>query len=76
MMQYAVGVAQQGILSTSLRPLFVRSFASGAALIMNRFGVPEDVLKLTHNNLSPLDPSTLGENEVLINILAVSGKIS
>ena len=48
----------------------LRPFASGAALIMHEFGAPEEVLKLADHALP--NPESLGDNEVLINILAVS----
>jgi len=46
-----------------------RSYASAAALVLNQFGVPENVLKLAHVDVP--SPDSLKENEVLINIMAV-----
>ena len=50
--------------------LLSNSYSTGAALVMTEFGVPEQVLKLTDHVLP--SPTTLGDTEVLINILAVS----
>lgn len=59
-----LGTAAAAVATTS-----ARSYASTAALVLREFGVPEHVLKLTNVEV-PL-PESLGENEVLINILAV-----
>jgi hypothetical protein len=57
--------------STAATAAFTRrSYASAAALVMSEFGVPEHVLKLATVDI-PL-PESLRDNEVLINILAVS----
>jgi hypothetical protein len=87
-MRNAAGLVQRILLNSSLQLPFTtsavrsaaaaaavatasaRSYASSAALIMTEFGVPEHVLKLSSVEI-PL-PESLGENEVLINILAVS----
>lgn len=50
--------------------LATRSFATGAALVMEKFGVPEQVLRL-NTDVGPPSPESLGDHDVLINILAV-----
>jgi hypothetical protein len=47
----------------------LRCYSKSAALVIDDFGVPEKVLKL-HDYEVP-SPEKLGDNEVLINILAV-----
>ena len=47
----------------------LRCYSKSAALVIDDFGVPEKVLKL-HDYEVPA-PDKLGDNEVLINILAV-----
>lgn len=47
----------------------LRCYSKSAALVIDDFGVPEKVLKL-HDYEVP-SPDKLGDNEVLINILAV-----
>lgn len=50
-----------------------RCYSKSAALVIDDFGVPEKVLKL-HDYEVP-SPDKLGDNEVLINILAVRQSI-
>ena len=57
------------ILASSLNPM-VRGYASSAGLVMQEFGTPEKVLKFAEQAIPAAD--TLGDNEVIINILAVS----
>jgi hypothetical protein len=84
-MRNAAGVLQRVLFSPSLRlpsttsvlgtaaaavaTTSARAYASTAALVLNEFGVPENVLKLA--NVEIPSPESLGENEVLINIMAV-----
>ena len=68
-LQSSLGTAALKTTAAAVASVTARSYASAAALVMTEFGVPEHVLKLASVDV-PL-PESLGENEVIINILAV-----